>query len=166
MRVVSSVSHYQYWVCAPFTRHTAAHLHHINTTRLSTVTCRMFSHSSWRSICSWSSFTESGCRRRTTWWRMPDAGNTRSCIIMLENGVVLANEGQDVRSQYFIVVPDCILITNNEMQLCAISMGYSRPNQYATPAVCHPAYGSDVSIPLPCAAPNTLFCKVGNVTFH
>ena len=61
------------WVCAPFSWRTAAHLHHINTTRLSTVTCWMFSHSSCRFICSWSSFTESGCRRRTTWWRMPKA---------------------------------------------------------------------------------------------
>ena len=46
-------------------------------------------------------------------------------------------------------VSDSIQIANNDMQLCAMSMEYSDPNQYASAAVCFPG---DASIPLPNAA--------------
>ena len=44
----------------------------------------------------------------------------------------LANEGQEVRAQYPFTVSYSILIANNDMQLCAMSMEYSGPNQTST----------------------------------
>ena len=81
---------------------------------------------------------------------------------MLEKIVALANEGQDDRAQYLIAVSDSIQITNNDMQLCAMSMGYSHRYQYASASVGHFAYDGDISFPLPCAAPHTLppICSV------
>ena len=73
-----------------------------------------------------------------------------------------------------------IQVTNNGMQLCAMSMGYAHPNQHASPPPPPPPstttprvppcvrYDGDVSIPLPWAAPCTdtahLLCEAGNVT--
>ena len=45
-----------------------------------------------------------------------DAGDVRFVVLMLENGVALANEGQDVWSQNFIVLSDCTQITYTEMR--------------------------------------------------
>ena len=60
--VAKSMSHNQYRVCPSFVWCPEGHLHHINITRLSIVTCRMFSHSSWAAIHSWLLFAGSGCK--------------------------------------------------------------------------------------------------------
>ena len=66
MGVATSMSHNQYRVCPPFAWRNAAYLRRIDITRLSTVTCGMFSHSSWRAMVivhrEWMTETNA-------WWR-------------------------------------------------------------------------------------------------
>ena len=181
MGFAMSMSHNQYRVWPPLAWLTAAHFCRIDITRSSVVSCRMFSHSSWRAICNWLMFTGSRCQRRTAWSRTSQTcsilGQIRGIcrpmkhkeILVIQklcpcgrrvgwhcrakNGI-LAIERQDNPAQYLIPASDSIQITNNDMQLCVKS---KPPKQMCTSAtVCHPSYDSDVSISLPCATSHVM----------
>ena len=77
MGFAMSMSHNQYRVWPPLAWLTAAHFCRIDITRSSVVSCRMFSHSSWRAICNWLMFTGSRCQRRTAWSR-----TSQTCSIL------------------------------------------------------------------------------------
>ena len=120
MVVATPMSHNQYRACPAIACYTASHLRSINITRLSIVTCGMFSHSSCRAIHRWTLFAGSG---RTTnclikdipdvfYWRQirdmcwiikhtdvfvvqkssANAATVGSGIVVLENGVVVAKK--------------------------------------------------------------------------
>ena len=79
-----------------------------------------------------------------------DAGGVRSGIVVLENGVVLADDGQGERAQYLISVSDSIQITHSDMLWHIHEIFPSQPVRLRHPVP------SCIWLPLPCSASYTL----------